>query len=344
MNNFHKVIHEGFLIKTKHSSENWQYNIIHSFYNDVIVIDIKGSSDYLQTLINKNISISVNSTDTEYLIQGIVLDIDNSPSPVGKVKVISEKKFSNMRRYYRYLTNLGCNLKLSGEDIGTFSLVTNLSLTGACLSTNVEMEYSDKVTLNIVTSNNACLILSGNIIWKEISGKRNLYGIALNNNKSDNLTILDKYLTQLENIEGSLLQNWRTRKQEIIKNAPLNFTSLVVDDIKITRTYIKSILESLGFSKIYEASNGNQAIQQSLLYKPDIITLDLSMPGIDGLEALKIIRDSNSKSTVIVISAYIDSEMRNALASLDVKYYISKPFERTQIIETINKIMEEDLQ
>jgi two-component system chemotaxis response regulator CheY len=343
LNDFYKVIHEGFLIKTKHYSDNWQYNIIHSFYNDVIVVDIKGSYDYLQSIINENITISVNSTDYEYIIEGIVLDMDNSPSPVGKVKVISEKKFLNARRYCRYLTNLGCNLKYSGEDIGTFSIITNLSLTGACLSTNVEMECSDKVTLNIVTSNNACLTLSGNIIWKDTSSNKIFYGVVFNNNKSDNLTILDELLSQLESIESSLVQNWRTRKQETIKNAPLSLISLIVDDMKITRTYIKSILESLGFSKIYEASNGNQAIQQSLLYKPDIITLDLSMPGIDGFETLKIIRNSNSKASVIVISAYIDSEIRNALYSLDVKYYISKPFEKAQIIETINKILKEDL-
>lgn len=343
LNNLNKAIHEGFLIKTRNSKQNWQYNIIHSFYNDIIVIDVKDSLDHIQSLVGKNINISINLTDSEYLIEGTILEIDRSPSPIGKVKIISEKKFDNMRRYHRYLTNLGCNLKLPGEDIGVLSFINNLSLTGLGLTSNVELECRDKISLNIVTSSNTQLTLSGIIIWKNISGKKNIYGIAFDNNTPHNLSILEDYLNHLESLEKSIIKEWNNRKQTLSENTPLNLISLVVDDIKITRSCIKGIFESLGFSKIYEASNGNQAIQQALLYKPDIITLDISMPGIDGLEALKIIRNSNNKSSVIVISAYIDSEIKQALGLLGAKYFISKPFEQTQIIEAINKILKEDI-
>ena len=343
MDSLNLFIQDGILVKTKYSiNDNWHYNIIHSHYKNNLVINLYQQKDELDSSLGKNVFINLNSSDKEYILEGKVIDISHSHPYTCNVEVTSQRSFLDKRRSARYLTNLGCNLKLNGNDIGIFTILSNLSENGAALSTKYEFPEKSNVAIDIINSDNSFFSVNGNIHWKSCYNGINHYGIIFNSFKSSSREELNKYIINLANIEDAFVNGWKNKS--LSSGNDVNKTVLIAEDIKITRLSIRKALESMGIRTLYEASNGNEVISLASVFEPDIITLDISMPGIDGLEALKIIRNSYFNTTIVVISAYIDSETRKELDSLNVKHIISKPFKQEELIRCINTILKEDLQ
>lgn len=342
LNEFNKILHEGFLIKTQIPPyERWKYNIVRSIYNDKIVVDLT-ALDNPANLIGREIYIKANSTTAEYVSKGIILDINTSPPFLVKVQINQVQKYNNRRRFERYLTNLGCNIKVSGEDIGSPSLITNIGFGGAYLETNVEFSSNPIVKLDIITENNITFSLNAKILRKDILINEFGYGIVFINNSNESLENLKNLTDSLQEFEFSILQEWQKKQFFEIDNKKgfSNLKILIVDDVRFTRSLLTNIMQSLGITKIYEASNGSEAIHKAILHNPDIITLDISMPGINGIETVEIMKNSNIKSEIIVISAFIDSDIKEILSNLGIKYYIPKPFQQTEVVRIISKIAE----
>ena len=337
INELIQIVREGFLIKIrKNNNDKWQYNIVQAAYNDIIAISVS-SSDLSFNKVGQDIFIKINFTKTEYLAKGTILEISKTTPSIAKVKLVEAKKYPNRRRHERYATNIGCNIKTLGEHIGSFALILNFSLSGVYLESNLDFDLNNKIKMDIVVENSLIINLIGQI------SRNNKYGYAMifKDNLVQNLEQLKNFINSLENLEFSILREWEHKKLDISKDALSNLKVLITDDIKFTRSFLKDIIQSLGIKNIYEASNGNEAIQKTIVFDPDIITLDISMPGIDGIEALKHIRNSNSNAEVVIISGLIDEEIRKSLSQQGVKYFISKPFEQSQVIETILQISRE---
>lgn len=119
---------------------------------------------------------------------------------------------------------------------------------------------------------------------------------------------------------------------------------LIVDDEKIVRDGIKFILEKK-FNKevniIGMAKTGREAIEKCEETVPHIILMDIQMPGINGIEAIKTIKDINKKIKFIIVSAYEQFEYAKSAVELGVKDYILKPINRNKFIEVINRVIEE---
>ena len=116
-------------------------------------------------------------------------------------------------------------------------------------------------------------------------------------------------------------------------------TVLIVDDSSSMRALIRETLEEEGYHVVGEASNGESAIDQALEYKPDLITLDLILPNILGLDVLRILKDEeNFNSNVIIISAVDQESVIRKGKSMGVDDYIIKPFTKSELIQTIKKI------
>lgn len=114
---------------------------------------------------------------------------------------------------------------------------------------------------------------------------------------------------------------------------------LVVDDTEFMRLTIRRILEEAGYNVIAEAENGAIAIEQFKLHQPDLILMDITMPVMNGLEALKQIKTIDPNSTIVIVSA-LGQEMivREAIAS-GAKSFIVKPFQAERLIELIERIL-----
>lgn len=113
---------------------------------------------------------------------------------------------------------------------------------------------------------------------------------------------------------------------------------LIVDDAIFMRLVLKNmILKHSQFEVIGEASNGKEAIEKYKILKPDLITMDITMPEMDGLEALKQIKLIDKNANVIMVSAIgQESIIRNCIIN-GAKSFIVKPFVEDYIMNILDK-------
>lgn len=113
---------------------------------------------------------------------------------------------------------------------------------------------------------------------------------------------------------------------------------LIVDDSKTSRKILRSILEECGHEVIAEAVNGEDGIAKYKEYQPDITTLDITMPVLDGIETLKQITDYNPKAVVVMATAAGQKSKIIDAAKSGAADFIQKPFDKDQISTIINSL------
>lgn len=116
-------------------------------------------------------------------------------------------------------------------------------------------------------------------------------------------------------------------------------TVLIVDDAAFMRMILKNILNKNGFEIIGEAENGRIAFAKYKELRPDIVTMDLTMPEIDGIEATKEIIKFDPQAKIIMISAMGQEPMVKEAVLSGAKGFIVKPFKEDVISNAINKIL-----
>lgn len=118
---------------------------------------------------------------------------------------------------------------------------------------------------------------------------------------------------------------------------------LIVDDEPIERMALQRIIET-SFTEVEivgQASNGREAIESAELLKPDLITMDIKMPGINGLQAIERIKTFNDTVKFIVVTAFDTFEFARSALQMGVSDYLLKPSKTTVIQETIGKVVQE---
>ncbi len=113
---------------------------------------------------------------------------------------------------------------------------------------------------------------------------------------------------------------------------------LVVDDEQLTRKLIIQVLRSVGYEIVGEAENGLHGVELFKTYKPDIVTLDVRMPTMDGISALKKIKAVNKDAVVVMLTAENDSETVTELIKSGATNYIVKPIRRDLILEKMRAV------
>ena len=111
---------------------------------------------------------------------------------------------------------------------------------------------------------------------------------------------------------------------------------LVTDDASFMRMMLKGILVKEGH-EVYEAVNGLDLLKQYPAVNPDLVTLDITMPEMDGLEALKELKKIAPNAIVVMCSAMGQQAMVIEAIQAGAKDFIVKPFEPTRIIQTVEK-------
>ena len=112
---------------------------------------------------------------------------------------------------------------------------------------------------------------------------------------------------------------------------------LIVDDSRTSRKMLRNILESNGHEIIDEAVNGQEGVQKFQALKPDVVTLDITMPVVDGVEALKMIKALDPESKVVMVTA---AGQKNKMIECikGANEFLTKPFEQQEIVDVINKM------
>ncbi|MGM9974019.1 MAG: response regulator [Clostridiaceae bacterium] len=112
---------------------------------------------------------------------------------------------------------------------------------------------------------------------------------------------------------------------------------LIVDDAAFMRMMIRDILEKNGFEVVGEASNGIKAVELYKKEKPEVVTMDITMPDMDGIEAVKQIKAFDPDSKIIMCSAMGQQSMVMDAIRAGARDFIVKPFQADRVIEAIRK-------
>ena len=112
---------------------------------------------------------------------------------------------------------------------------------------------------------------------------------------------------------------------------------LVVDDAAFMRLSIKTMLDKNGFEVVGEAENGRKAIEMYKMLKPDIVTMDITMPEMSGVEALTEIIKFDPKATVLMLSAMGQEGIVKDAVIKGAKGFIIKPFKEEYLLKALSK-------
>ena len=114
---------------------------------------------------------------------------------------------------------------------------------------------------------------------------------------------------------------------------------LLVDDSKMSRKMLRTILEGVGHEVVGEAANGVEGLDMYKSLKPDAVTMDITMPEMDGIECLKAIKTEDADAKVIMVTAAGQSSKLVEALKLGATEFICKPYEPEQILSAVKEVI-----
>lgn len=112
---------------------------------------------------------------------------------------------------------------------------------------------------------------------------------------------------------------------------------LIVDDSRTSRRFLRDILENAGYNVVGEAVNGQEGFDKYVKLHPDIVTMDITMPKVDGLESLKLIRKNNPDAKVVMITAAGQKEKMLEAVKFGATEFITKPFMEESVLSALRR-------
>ncbi|MFD0676742.1 MULTISPECIES: response regulator [Paenibacillus] len=114
---------------------------------------------------------------------------------------------------------------------------------------------------------------------------------------------------------------------------------MIVDDAAFMRMMLRTMLIEEGHEIIAEAANGLEAVSTYLSSKPDLVTMDITMPELDGVGAVKEIRKADPSARIIMCSAMGQKAMVVDAITAGAKDFVVKPFQKERVMESVNKVL-----
>lgn len=116
---------------------------------------------------------------------------------------------------------------------------------------------------------------------------------------------------------------------------------LIVDDSLIIRKKISKIFENLGHEVVFDATNGQEAIDAYTKFKPDLVTMDITMPDMDGITALKHIIKEDIEAKIIMVTSHGQEDMVIKSIQAGAVGYILKPITEEKMVQVIGEVFAE---
>lgn len=115
---------------------------------------------------------------------------------------------------------------------------------------------------------------------------------------------------------------------------------LIVDDALFMRTTVRKLFVEWGFDVVGEATNGEEAVKLFHLHQPDLVTMDVTMPIMSGIEASREILSNFSNANIIMVTALGQQRLIVEALEIGVKDFITKPFDAAQLKMIVNKVLD----
>ncbi|HZG59388.1 MAG TPA: response regulator [Anoxybacillus sp.] len=114
---------------------------------------------------------------------------------------------------------------------------------------------------------------------------------------------------------------------------------LIVDDAKFMRMTLSNILKKANHEIVGEGENGKEAVELYRALRPDVVTLDITMPIMNGLEAVKAIKQEDPNAKIIICSAMGQQKMVVEAIEAGALDFIVKPFDEPRVMEAVNRVL-----
>ena len=119
----------------------------------------------------------------------------------------------------------------------------------------------------------------------------------------------------------------------------MSSTVLVCDDAVFMRTMVSDILSQAGFTVVGEAENGKQAVEKYQQLKPDLVTMDIIMPEMGGIDAVRAITDFDPQARVLMCSAMGQQALVAEAIQAGAKDFVVKPFQPSRVLEAVQRVL-----
>lgn len=116
-------------------------------------------------------------------------------------------------------------------------------------------------------------------------------------------------------------------------------TVLVCDDAVFMRTMVSDILSQAGFTVVGEAENGKQAVEKYQQLKPDLVTMDIIMPEMGGIEAVKKITQMDPGARILMCSAMGQQSLVQEALQAGARDFVVKPFQPSRVLEAVQRVL-----
>ncbi len=126
-----------------------------------------------------------------------------------------------------------------------------------------------------------------------------------------------------------------------LNHSKSSFRFLVVDDSEFARRNMKKILTSVGGESAGFAANGKEAIEQYLKLKPDLVFMDITMPEMEGLEAVQGIIDRDATAKIVMVSSNGYQDIIKEALDSGAKHFLTKPVEPKQVASVVDFVLGE---
>ncbi len=114
---------------------------------------------------------------------------------------------------------------------------------------------------------------------------------------------------------------------------------LIVDDSRTSRKMLRELLEGMGHEIVDEAVNGEEGFVKYKDINPDLVTLDITMPVLDGIQALQLIKKYNPEARAVMITAAGQRDKMISAVKYGAAEFITKPYEREEVAKIIEKVL-----
>jgi two-component system chemotaxis response regulator CheY len=123
------------------------------------------------------------------------------------------------------------------------------------------------------------------------------------------------------------------------KGGRVSSTVLVCDDAVFMRTMVSDILSQAGFTVVGEAENGKQAVEKYQQLKPDLVTMDIIMPEMGGIEAVKQITQLDPSARILMCSAMGQQALVQEALQAGARDFVVKPFQPSRVLEAVQRVL-----